>query len=663
MLPAVLAVAAVAARDPAPAGGATCLPSISGCLRGAGSLQRYDPEDAPSLSAAACCAACSARAGCQGYMLDAVGGPSQSCWLLPKFALKPSDPEAGADNCTSGAMAAPPNPGRLAYTARGPAGIWVQHGDTNALLNQSFVLGGDTAVVWRDVEVADDVWDWAATDNAFARQAAAGFFIETALMVGDAAPLWLYDRKEDGGGGVTPVNVTPAAGHTQQPIIFPSYLEQGYQQYFLRAVDRFAEHIASLPKSIRSKIIASQAMYGSTGDDCPWHGQPVDPAQDICAGSKNSRTKQPCPRVGGHEDEWHNFTMSTAPAICASYTKREIKVLWNTNVSRLDQLTAECPGSFIKAGMVSHSFSVNYEADNFLGKGKICHTEGYRCRGESWPFCQWGNYKEAPLWATYTHLLWQLTFGVDLPGLSQPNLLNASYAPLYENVFNRYAGSIRPPTTDWVGGIIALHDGLDAANFSRFPATQFGPWEEDPGWEWEHPNGSGHGDDQKVARLQNIARAFAHRGAVERDPHAAAGGAMGSRRRNGTNDVGYRTWQGNYGNGLVTQLQPFESSVGWWGVGPHDQPFGRYARGFEAASGRNHMAFVLDTRLWGGLPLGTRATAAGSPRVPALNLTLAVTYLDGSGGSFDIFFDTTAGCDVPKRSIHVSLFCYVTLLR
>jgi hypothetical protein len=182
-----------------------------------------------------------------------VGGPSQSCWLLPKFALKPSDPEAGADNCTSGAMAAPPNPGRLAYTARGPAGIWVQHGDTNASLNQSFVLGGDTAVVWRDVEVADDVWDWAATDNAFARQAAAGFFIETALMVGDAAPLWLYDRKEDGGGGVTPVNVTPAAGHTQQPIIFPSYLEQGYQQYFLRAVDRFAEHIASLPKSIRSK--------------------------------------------------------------------------------------------------------------------------------------------------------------------------------------------------------------------------------------------------------------------------------------------------------------------------------------------------------------------------------------------------------------------------
>ena len=120
----------------------------------------------------------------------------------------------------------------------------------------------------------------------------------------------------------------------------------------------------------------------------------------------------------------------------------------NTNVSRLEKLCAECPGSFIKAGMVSHGFGVNGEADNYEGKGKICHTEGYRCRGETWAFCKNGYYLEAPLWATYSHLLWQLTFGVDLPGLSQPNLVNESYAPLYE-LFNRYAGSIRPPADDW----------------------------------------------------------------------------------------------------------------------------------------------------------------------------------------------------------------------
>ncbi len=290
--------------------------------------------------------------------------------------------------------------------------------------------------------------------------------------------------------------------------------------------------------------------------------------------------------------------------------------------------------------MVSHGFSTNYEADNMLGKGKICHTEGYRCRGESWPFCQHGYYTEAPLWATYSHLLWQLTFGVDLPGLSQPNLINASYAPLYE-LFNRYAGSIRPPSDEWVGGIIALRDGLDAANTSRFPEAQFGAW--------------GRNGLDNQARLQKIAAAFARRGAKEHDPAAATKGAMGSRKRNGTNDVGFRIWQGNYGNGLITQLRPFETSIGWWGVGPLDQPYGRYARGFEAASGRTEMAFVLDNRLWGGLPLSRRdaakdlssTAAAAAATTP---LTLHVTYFDETGG-FAVFYDRTHGCARPLSSI------------
>ena len=296
----------------------------------------------------------------------------------------------------------------------------------------------------------------------------------------------------------------------------------------------------------------------------------------------------------------------------------------NTPWPRLEKLCAECRGSFIKAGIVSHGFGINNEADNYEGKGKICHTEGYRCRGESWPYCKLGYYLEQPLWTTYSHLLWQLTFGVDLPGLSDVNLLNETYAPLYEK-FNRYAGSIRPPADDWVGGIIALRDGLDAANFSRFPEAQFGAW------------GS---KTESVARLRAITAAFAKRGAVERDPEAASGNAFDMRHRNGTNDVGFRIWQGNYGNGLVTQLQPFLTSVGWWGVGPQDQPYGRYARGFEPTTGRTDMAFVLDERLWGGLPLSTRRS-----------LTLTVTYLDGEGDGFDIFLDSTSGCNAPTRSI------------
>ena len=277
---------------------ATCLPAISACLRGGGggTLARYEPEDAPSLSGAACCAACAQRAGCGAWQLYAVGSAAQSCWLLTEFKIKPNDPE---ENCTASAMAAAPNPARANHS--GFAGVWAQHGHTEDLHNQSFVLGGDTAVAWAEVEVGDDVWDWSQTDMTFARQAAAGFYIETALMTGNFAPDWLYADKEAGGGGLTPILIKTDGQGTQK---FPPYLDQRYQAYFLRAIDRFAEHISTLPDAVRSKIIASQAMYGSTGDDCPWHGTPIDPKQDICDG------KPSCPRVGEWEDAWHNCKCS-----------------------------------------------------------------------------------------------------------------------------------------------------------------------------------------------------------------------------------------------------------------------------------------------------------------------------------------------------------------
>lgn len=357
--------------------------------------------------------------------------------------------------------------------------------------------------------------------------------------------------------------------------------------------------------------------------DCPWHGSPVNPTQDIPTEDPSNPNCTSC-------DPWHNFTMSTAPIICRSYTSRGIRVLWNTAPPRLNILVNECPGSYIKAGMVSHGFSVNYEADNYETKGKICHTPGYHCRGESWPFCQHGYYKEAPLWATYSHLLWQLTFGVDLPGLSEVNLVNTSYSELYANVFNRYAGSIRPPTINWVGGIIALRDGLDSANTNRFPESKFGI-----------------ANVKNKARLMAIAKAFASQGAREGDLHAATSAAMNSRKRNSTNDVGWRIWEGNYGNGAVSQLAPLETSVGRWAVGPKDQPYGRFARAFDSATGRTDISFVLDRRLWGGLPLKESNETGATVRV----IRLAVIYLDGAG-SFDIYFDTAAGCNGSrKRSI------------
>ena len=81
--------------------------------------------------------------------------------------------------------------------------------------------------------------------------------------------------------------------------------------------------------------------------------------------------------------------------------------------------------------------------------------------------------------------------------------------------------------------------------------------------------------------------------------------------------------------------------------GPQDQPYGRFARGFEAGSGRDTMAVVLDTRLWGGLPLMPHAgEGKGTARPPLLKLR--VVYLEQPDAAFEVLYDSLGGCKTAR---------------
>eukprot|EP00040_Diaphanoeca_grandis_P037106 m.240139 g.240139 ORF g.240139 m.240139 type:complete len:669 (-) comp33760_c3_seq1:179-2185(-) len=566
-----------------------CPAPLSSCYRGASAdtLVRYKSTDPESASTGACCTGCQSYHGCLAWQLVPMLHRGSACWFMNTTAIK-SD-----SGCQSGLPFAPPPPIKRNHSHF--QGTWVQHGDANPELdNVDFLYGKDIFVLWSDVETADNVWNWTAVDSALQSNVQQGLYIQTALMVGPDSPQWIYNS------GVPPVKIIPQDGHSSQASIFPDYLSPKYQELFLRAEDHFATHLATLPTAITSKIVSSQAMYGSTGDDTPWHGTPAKPKQAIS------------------DEQWLNFTMSLAPAICKSFTSRGTKVLWNADIDKLDVLVKECPGSLIKTGMVSHSLQVNFEADNFQGKGTVCHTENYHCRGETWPFCTAGFFIEEPLWNTHWHLLWMLTFGVDMLGLTDINLLNTSYTPSYQ-LYNKYATSIKPPTEQWVGAIVALRDGLDSNDTMRFPEKSFGV-----------------ATVNNQARLLAIAKNFSARGAIEGDPSSASKGAMQSRTPKSMNDVGWRVWRHNYGNGLITQLQPDATSIGWWRQGPRDQAYGRWCRSFEQSTQKNAMGFALDRRLWGGLPL-TVATQ------PVGGLIVQVIYLDRVG-KFTVNIDSIEGC-------------------
>lgn len=277
-------------------------------------------------------------------------------------------------------------------------------------------------------QVADGVWDWSVTDATLEEAAEQGFFIETALIVGNAAPSWIYNRA----GGNASVPKVFVGSEKAGTVTYPYYLDPTYEKLFLRALDTFAAHIAAFPVRIKGRIIAAQAMYGSTGDDCPWHcNQTIPGGHGTCEAT---------PAKYEIDDiAWHKWTMSTVKRVCQIYTSRGIRVLWNTNSTYTMEQFAECPGSFMKYGSISHGFQTTDEMDKW--SPELCRKGGLHCRGESWPFMAEGYHDEAPLWATYTHLMWQLTWGLDLPGLTTRSLVNQSYTGLYE-MFNRYVGPL-----------------------------------------------------------------------------------------------------------------------------------------------------------------------------------------------------------------------------
>ena len=82
-----------------------------------------------------------------------------------------------------------------------------------------------------------------------------------------------------------------------------------------------------------------------------------------------------------------------------------------------------------------------------------------------------------------------------------------------------------------------------------------------------------------------------------------------------------------------------EFSNGWWRVGSRDQPYGRFARAFESASGKNSMYFDLDDEFYSGNTTN--------------NLKLSVIYFDKHVGSkWELRYD--AGSNNQEVAISVT---------
>jgi hypothetical protein len=423
------------------------------------------------------------------------------------------------------------------------------------------------------------------------------------VWVGPDSPRWLYDS------GVPEVRTTQTLNPHGKPhwTSYPFYLSPAYKTYYHRMIRAVAEHVDRLPADVRARIVCLQTAEGTTGDEGGYKGEPLAPQYEL------------------PDEQWRAFKYETWKLFDSLYRPKSptIHLLINSgNNGQYDKwLNENLPDAWRKAGNPGHGYQLNNETMMMaFFDPLINHPESprfLRVRSEMDEMFK-GWFQQEPLWNMYWLNLWGLHFGLDIFQHETSAFENRAFDEGFR-FYAKYGG--RKDASTSPGAFCALHDGLDAADFERFPAARFGP-------------GSLRGNPADVAqglqRTLKIAGAFAQYGAEQGDPEKGMKVVMQNRDARKMNDVGWNIERGNYQR-YLRQWNPNETSQGYWRQGPHDQPYGRFARGFDSAAGKTALYFDIDDRFFGGKPL------AG-----AYPVTVRVIYLDRGEGSFAVKYDAVA---------------------
>ena len=497
-----------------------------------------------------------------------------------------------------------PRPLATAAPDAGPFGIWSYMGAMPDLSKAPHVRGKLVNAAWADVEPSPGAWDWAAFDQEMDQTAAAGLNIIVVIFSGAHSPSWIYEK------GVPLVKTWGAK--RRQSDAFPYYFEEKYKELFRNLITTARRHLDTLAPATRQRILAVQAGFSSTGDFGPYKGAPID-----------KRFLIPM-------DQWIAYYKEMAAFYQAQYQDAQprIHLLFNpSNESDkspelIDWLAENCPNSMIKCGNTGHFYQINGERDQVgILRSRLFARAGedfLRARSEFGEESGTGGWREAPTWNMYTLLQAALHTGLDINCIERGDAILADprYFPAFE-FFNRYAGRKDPATCP--GAWCALRDGLDAADTARFPEQEFGEAKLD-----------------NVDRCLSIAKAFAGNGARQGDPQGGTQTGVRNRSLQALNDVGWEIYAGNY-EMFLEQIEPDSTSVGHWRVGPAEQPYGRYARGFQHAAGKDAMRFRLDKDFF---------KPSEDRRVDA-----RVVYYDAGKGRWALLYDSVDGS--MKKAVEV----------
>lgn len=375
-------------------------------------------------------------------------------------------------------------------------------------------------------------------------------------------PKWLFSN------GVPlvefPETVNPLGETTRR--YFPYYFDEDYKFYFHRMIDSLGNYICNLPPHLKKRVLFIQSAEGSTGDGDAYKGTPIDSKYEIS------------------KEDWSQFRIETWSRFKNALSvngELQVPILTNYDSNKEDQyrwMLDSLPKALgLKNGMLSHGYHIS-DAQERIANFELFRADvensgkTFFARGEQdaeWKTYGWST--QNPKQAFYWSALYATHGGLSMWNVPWEACLGETYSDAIQ-LFNRNAAKTNPATSGIA--FCALRRGLDASDTREFPENIYGV-----------------ASKSNTQRYINIADSMSKYGANQGDPEKATGGGMINRKREDYNDVGWKIVKGNYRR-HITQIDPEETSLAWWQV--DTSIYGRFARGFDAETGRNTMYFDVD---------------------------------------------------------------------
>lgn len=473
------------------------------------------------------------------------------------------------------------------------------------------IKGAPIIMRWSEVEPEPGVFNFDEVLGKKLELAVANdFYTFLMIWVAPHAPRWLYEN------GVPELEMTPTINPLGKPRdwTFQYYLDEDYIQYYHRLLSEFGAYLMQLPDSLRERVLYIQSAEGSTGDGGPYKGDPLDMKYNIS------------------DEEWGEFRIDAWKVLKDAVSDDNgnlvipLLVNYDSNSDRQYQwLLDNLPVIGLKNGMFSHGYHISETKkrienwENFK-RDVTAHGVEFFSRGEQdgeWAVYGWStqNTEQAFYWSGIfaTHC------GLDMWNVPWKASAGYHYQDAI-NFFNRYAGHHNPSLAP--GAFCALRKGLDASDTETYPEEIYGVAQK-----------------QNTDRYLKIAASFSAQGAYQGDPEKATGGGMVNRKRQDYNDVGWGILDGNYQRFLM-QIDPDQTSKGWWHIGPRESIYGRFARGFEQASGKDTLFFKFHKDFF------------HSNENQRAKLKIRIVWLDNNNGSWKFAYD--AGSAELKTAVEFS---------